>query len=194
MEALYLEPRNLPGPLLGIYLEPLLGTSEPRGTLRDDCPRVPQSLVMAETRSFQLLGKKEMSNFVRISLHLLAYCICISKPDLHVMNVMKWRCQSPCFVQNFPALVGWLLAFFLAACSLSWFWNCFSLAFLKPQKPPKPQKPKATKATKATKSQKRQKPKNKLHQHRPQIEIKTLNSGSALLPLSLAQPHFLSEI
>ena len=27
----------------------------------------------------------------------------------------------------------------------------------------------------------------KLHQHRPQIEIKTLNSGSALLPLSLAQ-------
>ena len=34
----------------------------------------------------------------------------------------------------------------------------------------------------------------KLHQHRPQIEIKTLNSGSALLPLSLAQPHFLSEI
>ena len=33
-----------------------------------------------------------------------------------------------------------------------------------------------------------------LHQHRPQIEIKTLNSGSALLPLSLAQPHFLSEI
>ena len=35
---------------------------------------------------------------------------------------------------------------------------------------------------------------DKLHQHRPQIEIKTLNSGSALLPLSLAQPHFLSEI
>ena len=65
----YLEPRNLPEPLLGtltwnlgtcrnLYLEPLLGTSEPARTWRDDCPRVPQGLVWLGPQSFQLLGKK----------------------------------------------------------------------------------------------------------------------------------------
>ena len=64
----YLEPRNLPEPLLGtltwnlgtcrnLYLEPLLGTSEPARTWRDDCPRVPQGLVWLGPQSFQLLGK-----------------------------------------------------------------------------------------------------------------------------------------
>ena len=65
----YLEPRNLPEPLIGtltwnlgtcrnLYLEPLLGTSEPARTWRDDCPRVPQGLVWLGPQSFQLLGKK----------------------------------------------------------------------------------------------------------------------------------------
>ena len=63
----YSEPRNLPEPLLGtltwnlgarrnLYLEPLLGTSEPARTWRDDCPRVPQGLVWLGPQSFQLLG------------------------------------------------------------------------------------------------------------------------------------------
>ena len=78
----YSEPRNLPEPLLGtltwsppepllgtltwnlgtcrnLYLEPLLGTSEPARTWRDDCPRVPQGLVWLGPQSFQLLGKYE---------------------------------------------------------------------------------------------------------------------------------------
>ena len=69
----YLEPRNLPEPLLGtltwnlgtcrnLYLEPLLGTSEPARTWRDDCPRVPQGLVWLGPQSFQLLGKYYIYN------------------------------------------------------------------------------------------------------------------------------------
>ena len=50
----FLGPRNL-------YLKLLLGTSEPRRTLRDDCPRVPQGLVWLRPR-FQLLGKKSTQN------------------------------------------------------------------------------------------------------------------------------------
>ena len=67
----YLEPWNLPEPLLGtltwnlgtcrnLYLEPLLGTSEPARTWRDDCPRVPQGLVWLGPQSFQLLGNNSM--------------------------------------------------------------------------------------------------------------------------------------
>ena len=41
----YLESWNL----VILYLEPLLGTSEPHGTLWDDCPRVPQGLVGLST-------------------------------------------------------------------------------------------------------------------------------------------------
>ena len=52
LEPNCLEPRNLPEPLLGT----LLGTSEPAGTRRDDCPRVPQGLVWLGPQSFQLLG------------------------------------------------------------------------------------------------------------------------------------------
>ena len=51
-----LEPRNLP--------EPLLGTSEPRGTVWDDCPRVPQGLVWLRPQSFQLLGKKQQHSII----------------------------------------------------------------------------------------------------------------------------------
>ena len=70
LKIFYLEPWNLLDPWLGtltwnlgtfrnLYLEPSLGTSEPRGTLRDDCPRVPQGLVWLRPQSFlSLLGKK----------------------------------------------------------------------------------------------------------------------------------------
>ena len=53
----YLEPRNLQEPLLGT----LTWTSEPARTWRDDCPRVPQGLVWLGPQSFQLLGKKSIS-------------------------------------------------------------------------------------------------------------------------------------
>ena len=46
------EPRNLPEPLLGT----LLGTSEPAGTRRDDCPRVPQGLVWLDRKAFSCWG------------------------------------------------------------------------------------------------------------------------------------------
>ena len=84
---LYLEPllgTSEPAePLLGtltwnlgtcrnLYLEPLLGTSEPARTWRDDCPRVPQGLVWLGPQSFQLLGKKGMCYFVRITLCFLS--------------------------------------------------------------------------------------------------------------------------
>ena len=69
---LHLEPPNLLKLLLGTLeplgsftwnpdLEPLLGTSEPRGTLWDDCPRVPQGLVWLRPQSFQLLEKNPYS-------------------------------------------------------------------------------------------------------------------------------------
>ena len=62
-----LVPRNLLEPLLrtltwnfatfwNLHLEPLLGASEPRGTLRDDCPRVPAGPSWLRPQSFQLLG------------------------------------------------------------------------------------------------------------------------------------------
>ena len=96
----YLEPRNLPEPLLGtltwnlgtcrnLYLEPLLGTSEPARTWRDDCPRVPQGLVWLGPQSFQLLGKKcpfflgknkvlfFSKVFLRCSRCFFSKCVCV---------------------------------------------------------------------------------------------------------------------
>ena len=58
--SLCLEP--LLGTFRNFYLEPLLGTSEPRGTLQDDCPRVPQGLVWLRPQSFQLLGNYPTSS------------------------------------------------------------------------------------------------------------------------------------
>ena len=63
----YLEPRNLP--------EPLLGTSEPARTWRDDCPRVPQGLVWLGPQSFQLLGNKPCDSWRRKNTTLLTYQI-----------------------------------------------------------------------------------------------------------------------
>ena len=139
----YLEPRNLPEPLLGtnlpepllgtltwnlgarrkLYLEPLLGTSEPAGTFtwnpylnlgtcrnpylepllgtsepartwRDDCPRVPQGLVWLGPQSFQLLGNKPM-------LNPNSYAIITGKnqwgiqTDRDLQGTLTWTCLEP---------------------------------------------------------------------------------------------------
>ena len=64
------------GTFRNLYLEPLLGISEPCGTLWDDCPRVPQGLVWLRPYSFQLFGNKRFPTKTRketrAELHLVS--------------------------------------------------------------------------------------------------------------------------
>ena len=65
---LYLEPRNLPEPLLGTLTE----TSQPRATLRDDCPKSARGPSLAETPKLAAVGEKHklINTNIYVSLFL----------------------------------------------------------------------------------------------------------------------------
>ena len=92
----YLEPWNLPNLLATLEPSGTLtwnpGTlRKPRGTLRDDCPRVPHGLDWLRPQSFQLLGKKRPRPFWLPREEML------SEESIHMENaVRRWqRLQMP---------------------------------------------------------------------------------------------------
>ena len=134
----HLEPRNLPEPLLGtltwnlgtcrnLYLEPLLGTSEPARTWRDDCPRVPQGLVWLGPQSFQLLGKnsEKRTQPIRLQGHTSQKLRSTAAPSSRSCRWPSWSSCVPGGISALPrggfssAASGWFLntprVFFRAA-------------------------------------------------------------------------------
>ena len=127
----FLEPRNLPEPLLGT----LLGTSEPAGTRRDDCPRVPQGLVWLGPQSFQLLGKKISNKNIKKGLHRIllqvwqVYSLLSRKSNLPILNNFSASCrdrrgQGHSMHPSLLLVAAFKLPIFLSKAGL-FSWSCF---------------------------------------------------------------------